>query len=251
MRSNRLQLNADKTDLIWCTSSRRQHQLPTGSLRLGGHDVIPSSSVRNLGVYIDADLSFRRHIDVVSSRCFAALRQLRNIRHHVSVPVMQSLATSLVLTRVDYCISVLYGLPASHLRRLQAVQNAAARIVFNLRRYDHVTDALICLHWLRIPERIRFKMAVLVYRALHGQGPSYLQHFVTASSTGRLRSASTRQLVVPRCQHVTIGGRSFPVAGAAIWNSLSTDVTSSPSLSSFRTHLKTSLFSLSFPGAVV
>jgi hypothetical protein len=208
--------------------------------------------VRNLGVYIDADLSFRRHIDVISSRCFAALRQLRNIRHHVSVPVMQSLVTSLVLTRVDYCCSVLYGLPASHLRRLQAVQNAAARIVFNLRRYDHVTDALICLHWLRIPERVRYKMAVLVYRALHGQGPSYLQqHFDTAISTGRLRSASTRQLVVPRCQHVTIGGHSFLVAGATIWNSLPTDVTSSPTLSSLRSHLKTSLFNLSFPGAVV
>ena len=118
MRSNRLQLNADKTDLLWCTSSWRQHQLPNGSLRLGRYDVIPSSSVRNFGVYIDADLSLRRHIDVIRSRCFAALRQLRNIHHHVSVPVMQSLVTSLVLTRLDYGSSILYGVPASHLRRL-------------------------------------------------------------------------------------------------------------------------------------
>ena len=68
---------------------------------------------------------------------------------------------------------MLYGLPAVQLRRLQSVQNAAARLVFNLRRSDSISDALICLHWLRVPERIRFKLAVLTYRALRGEAPRY------------------------------------------------------------------------------
>ena len=75
--------------------------------------------------------------------------------------------TSLLLTRLDFCDGLLFGLPANQIRRLQSVQNAAARLIFNLRRSEHISDALINLHWLRIPGRIRFKVAVFVYRALH------------------------------------------------------------------------------------
>ncbi len=102
--------------------------------------------MQNLGVYFDADLGLRSNIDVVVSRCFAALRQLHSIRRYVSVPVCQSLVTSLVLTQLDFCNSVAFGLPAVHLRRLQTVQNAAARLIFNLRRTEHISDALMCLH---------------------------------------------------------------------------------------------------------
>ena len=95
----------------------------------------------------------RQHIDVITTRCYATLRQLRAVRRYVSQPVMQSLVTSLVLSRLDHFNCVLFGLPASSIRRLQMVQNAAARLVFNIRRSDHVTDALICL---RVAERNRF-----------------------------------------------------------------------------------------------
>jgi hypothetical protein len=121
--------------------------------------------VRKRGVFADSDLILRRHDDVITARCFAALRQLRSIRCHVSVPMIL-LVTSLILTRRDYCNSVLFGLPDFLASRLQSVQNAAARMFFSLRRTAHVTDALICLHWLQVPERIRFKVAVLVDRLL-------------------------------------------------------------------------------------
>ena len=174
MCSNRLQLNIDKTDLLWCTAPRRQHQLPTEALSLGVCNILPSHTVRNLGVLFDADLSLRSHIDAVVSRCFAALRQLRSIRRYVTAPVLQTLVTSLLLTRLDFCNGLLFGLPANQIRRLQSVQNAAARLIFNLRRSEHISDALVNLYWLCIPERIRFKMAVLVYRVLHGLAPSFI-----------------------------------------------------------------------------
>jgi hypothetical protein len=207
-----------------------------------------------LARFFDADLGMRRHVDVVVSRCFAALRQLRAVRQYVTVPVMQSLVTSLVSTRMDYCNSVFFGLPAVQLRRLQSVQNSAARLIFNLRRSAHISDALICLHWLRVAERIRFKMAVMTYRSLRGQTPSYLADFVPLSAlSGRasLRSASTHRLQVPRTRLSTIGDRAFPVAGASVWNDLPSDVTSSPSLNIFRSRLKTFLFNRSYPGIVV
>ena len=79
-------------------------------------------------MYFDFELSMRRHIDVITARCYASLRQLRAIRRYTSPTVMQLLVTSLALSWLDYCNSALFGLPASSIHRLQAVQNAAARL---------------------------------------------------------------------------------------------------------------------------
>jgi hypothetical protein len=137
------------------------------------------------------------------------------------------------------------------LRRLQSVQNAAARLIFRLRRSDHITDALLSLHWLRVPERITFKVAVLTYRALHGTAPRYLSSQLTriadAPNRRSLRSTASDQLIVPRCRLQSIGNRSFPIAAATIWNELPAHITSAESLPIFRQRLKTHLFRLSYP----
>jgi len=78
---------------------------------------------------------------------------------------------SLVLSRLDYDNFVLVGLPAYLQRRLQSVLSAAACLVFRLGRYDHVSDALATLHWLRLPQRVDFKMAVMAFRVLRGLAP--------------------------------------------------------------------------------
>ena len=85
-------------------------------------------------------------------RYFATLRQLRSIRRYIPTSVFHSFVSALVLSQLDYCNSLLIDLPLTHIQRLQSVQNAAARIIFNLRRCDHITDVLISLHWLRVPE---------------------------------------------------------------------------------------------------
>ena len=105
---------------------------------IGGHDITPAASVHNLGVYFDSELSMCRHTDVITERCYcyALLRRqlYAPIRRHTSSTVMQLLMTSLALSWLDYCNSALFGLPASNIHRLQAVQTAAARLVFNIRR---------------------------------------------------------------------------------------------------------------------
>ena len=140
----------------------------------------------------------------------------------------------------------LIDLHLTHIQRLQSVQNAAARLIFNLRRCDHITDALVSLYWFRVPEGVIFKVATLTYRALHGSAPPYLASSFTCVADmphrRRLRSASTEQLDVPTCRRSTIGGHAFPVAGAKVWNGLPSDVTSASSLSVFKNRLKTYLF---------
>ena len=118
--------------------------------------------------------------------------------------------------------------------------NAAARLVFAGRIHDHVTPLLKELHWLRALQRITYKLAMIVYRYLHGLAPQYLASELTRvadiESHRRLRSAATARLDVPSVQRSTIGGRAFPVAAAVAWNSLPvpSSVTSSASLETFR-----------------
>jgi len=106
---------------------------------------------------------------VFLSRCFAALRQLRHLRRYVTDDCFCSLVVSLVHLRLDYGNFVLVRLPVYLQRRLQSVLNAPARLVFRLRRYDLAT-----LHWLRLPQRVDFKVAVTAFRVLHGLAPPYL-----------------------------------------------------------------------------
>jgi len=111
-----------------------------------------------------------------------------------------------VRNRLDYCNSLLYGV-SDELLKLQVIQNAAARVVTGARKFDHITLVLCELHWLPVRQRIRFKLAMIVYKCLHGLAPSYvaddcvLVSFV--ASRWHLRSADTRKLVVWRTRHIS------------------------------------------------
>ena len=191
-------------------------------------------------------------LSVLMSNCFSAMRLIRSIRRSVSKAVLLSLITALVLSRIDYGNATLAGLPARELYRLQSVLHAAARIVFSARKFDHVTPLLQELHWLRVPERITYKLASLVFRCLNGTAPMYLANSINRVSdvsmrrSLRLRSSSSTAVVVPATRRSTIGDRSFPVAAGRAWNSLPSFVTSATSLSTFKRHLKTYLFAMSY-----
>jgi hypothetical protein len=192
----------------------------------------------------------KTHVTSLVRSCFASLRQLRSIRRSVPSHVVQTLTHALVISRIDYCSSVLAGMPGTQLRRLQSVLNAAARLISSARKHDSITPLLRELHRLRFPERIKFRLCVLAYQCLHGAAPSYLVehvHVVTdANSRLRLRSASQMMLHVPATRRSTLGDRAFPVAAARTWNSLPPNVKSAPSLETSRRHQKTHLFDASF-----
>jgi len=209
MRSNRLQLNTAKSEVIWCSSTRRQHQIPQSPLVVGSDAVVPVRAVRDLGIYLDSNLTMRTHIAQTVSGCFAMLRQLRSIPRSVSVPALQSLVVALVLTKLDYGSATLAGLPAVQLDRLQTVLNAAARLIYRHQQFDHVSPLLEELHWLRVPERITIRLAVLAYRCQHNMASRDLAAQLNwVSNIGhrqRLRSSSSAVLDVPRTNRATIG----------------------------------------------
>ena len=180
---------------------------------------------------------------------FCCLRQLRSIWRSVPSSVFQTLVVALVLTRLTA------GLPAILLDHLQSVLNASARSIAGLCRSAHITDTLASFHWLHVHERIEFKLAVFVYRALHDTAPRYLCDMLTCladvPSRSHLRSSTSSQLVVRPSHLVTIGDRSFSSAGPRLWNSLPDDVTAASSLLEFLRKLTTHLFRQSCPDVIL
>ena len=119
--------------------------------------------------------------------------------------------------------------PVYQLRRLQSVMDAAARLVFSASRYDQIMPLLHRLQWLRAPQWISFKLAVLAFRCLRGLAPTYLsdslRHAADLPGRQRLRSASSADLAVPQTRLQTVGDRAFCVAAAKTWNSVPSEVT--------------------------
>jgi len=171
--------------------------------------------------------------------CFAVLRQLRSIRRSVPDLMFQSLVVSLVLTKLDYGNATLTGLPAYQYRRLQSVLNAAAKLIYRRRRFDHVTSLLRELHCLKSSERVAYKLAVTFYRCLHGLAPSYL-----AQSIRRVAELDPPTIVVVWWRHHSDNqtGDCLTAAGSRLWNSLPPDIRSAQTLPVFCNRLKTYFF---------
>ena len=143
--------------------------------------------------------------------------------------------------------SMLIGSPAVLTKKLQSVQNAAAKLVCGLNRWDHVEPPLQDLHWLPVRFRIQFKVLLLVYKSLNGKGPAYLKELlIPYNPSCALRSASSNNLVEPRTHMKSYGDRAFCVMGPRLWNSLPSDVKDSVSVESFKRALKTHFFRLAF-----
>jgi len=131
------------------------------------------------------------------------------------------------------------------------VLNVAARVVSDTWKFDRGLTTLLHdkLHWLDVPERVIYKLGIMMYRCLYGLAPRYLaDHLTPASDVAsrlRLRSANRHQLIVPRCRLNTYGRRAFSVAGPTVWNSLPRELRDPAcGFDSFKQFLKTVLFSL-------
>lgn len=156
------------------------------------------------------------------------------------------LTHAFVTSRLDYCNSLLNGISKLLINRLQHVFNSAARIVSRSKMCNHITPILKSLHWLPVSQRCAFKTALLTFKAIHGQAPSYISELIKYRSSFRdLRSINDILLEVPRSKS-SIGSRAFAVSAPLLWNSLPYDIRTSISLASFKSKLKTYLFSAAF-----
>jgi len=167
------------------------------AVRIGSTAMQPVSGVRDLWIMLDAEVTMSTK--QVARHCDGSIAC--GVRYHV-MPWL-TLIQALVVSKVDYCNSVLASMSGTLLRRLQSVLNAASRLVFSARKSEHITVLLCELHWLRI----KFRLCVLAFQCLHGTAPRYLAetlHLTTShSSCSCLHSAAMSTLIVPAARRRT------------------------------------------------
>ena len=244
MTENKLKLNSEKTEALVVGTRQKLASLTATDLQLADATVPFSPTVKSLGVYLDSTLSMQSHISFLTKTCFYHLRCIAAIRPYLTQEACVKLVISLLFSRIDYCNSLLAGLPASSLQGLQRVQNCAARLVLKKKRSEHITPLLRSLHWLPINNRITYKLASICYKCLNDSAPEYLRSCLELYTQSRpLRSASDAlTLRIPRVKLVSAGQRAFSYTGPSAWNPLPLQLRQSPSFDSFRSWLKTQLF---------
>jgi len=241
---NKLTLNADKTEYILIGTRQQRSKINDQDCKLsfGGYNLKPSDVVRNLGFFMDNQLTLSNHISRVCQISFLHIRNFRRIRNSLDLNSAKLLANALVTSRLDYCNALLYDINKGLYKKLQIVQNSLARVVVpSVKRRDHITPILKQLHWLPVQQRVIFKMAVLTFKVLQNSQPVYLSKLLKHRKSFGRRSSDANLLEIPFMNSEN-GRRSFNSAAPRIWNSLPQEIRECKSENSFRKKLKTFLF---------
>lgn len=248
LSENRLKLNESKTEVLLLGHKRVTESLSRVlSIQLADEKLKSVDVVRNLGVLFDSELSMAAHVDKTRQTALLHLRNISRIRKYITLPVAKSLITSLVLSRLDYCNSLLAGCPGYLTKRLQLVQNFAARVVLRKRRRDHITPLLIKLHFLPVQYRIQHKIISIVHRAIYRKQPKYILDLLSFhTSLPFLRSATDHFILNEPQPKSQFGRRAFSFIAPHLWNCLPYTLRSVSSEIAFRRQLKTYLFSQAF-----
>ena len=246
MLCNHLKLNQDKTEVLIFSSPYRPRP-SLDNLTIVDEIVACSPMARDIGVVFDNSLSMVSHVNAVCKSAFFHLHKISKIRKFLTPETTETIIHAFVTSKIDYCNSLLFGLPKFLLQRLQRVLNCAARVVYQSNKYDHITPLLMELHWLPVEQRINFKILLITYKALNGQAPTYLSDLLSYYRPARpLHSSAQNLLRDPRYNLKNYGGRSFAVATPPLWNALPMVVKSSNSVDTFKRQLKSHLFLCSY-----
>ena len=246
MATNFLKLNDSKTEFIIFGTDQNVLKVSEWTVSVGDAEVLPSRTVRDIGAMLDSALTMRAHVNSVVKSCYFQIRSLSKIRKYLTEDSAKSLTHAYVTSRLDNMNSLLFDIPNYQINKLQLVQNNAARLVLKQRKSCHITPHLIYLHWLPVKYRIEYKILLLVYKCLHGRGPSYLSSLLKEYCPQRaLRSSSLSLLIEPKTRQ-RYGDRAFSVAGPKLWNALPEHIRTSNSVNIFKTALKTFYFKKAF-----
>ena len=140
-------------------------------------------------------MSMLPHVNNACKSAFYYLRTISHIRKYLSTQTTEILIHAFVTSKLNHRNSLLYNVPKNVIKKLQSVQNAAARLITRSRKCHHITPILLDLHWLPVSERIKFKILLLTFKVLHQQTPPYILDLITRYLPSRsLRSSSTLSL---------------------------------------------------------
>jgi len=180
----------------------------------GTSTIQPSAVVHGLGFRLDSELWMKQHVAMVAATWFYHLRRLRQIRRCVAEDVTTRMF--LLYNHISawiYCNSLLAGLPLCTIEPQQWVQNAAARLIFELGLSEHITPNLLQFHWLPIRWRVQFELCCFMHAVVTRCCPAYLENIVQPATQSRsgLRPSSS-DFSVPRIRNKFGDGHSLTPA---------------------------------------
>ena len=246
MSANFLAFNDTKTEVVHFSSRfKKDHHNVT--VNVGDVGVIPSKVVRNLGVMFDCDASMSNQVSSICKSASFSLYRLGKIRKYVDRVTAEKLVHAFVSSRIDYCNSLLAGLPTYQIKRLQSIQNSAARLIHGAghKHFLRVTPILCDLHWLPVSFRISFKILCIVFKCIHlADTPTYLKDIISVKQSQRsLRSNASIMLNVPSVKtSKTYGDKAFSINGPCLWNKLPQKIRCIDDFNVFKKRLKTHFF---------
>ena len=188
MRLNKLKLNDQKIEVLLCGPPARRDKVPVDCLPVGDTSISFSRVVKTLGlgVLLDYDLSFNDHISPIVRACLCHVGALSQILPYLTCKAANAMDVTLTV-KLDYCNSLynLSGQPLTQIKHLQAVQNAAARVVAKSIKRDYIKPVLKELHGLPVADRMQKMILSTVYRSMRGSAPLYLSELVPTYTPAR------------------------------------------------------------------
>jgi len=238
---NGLALNSSKSESILTGTRHRLRNFPSvKSPTIAGIPIPFSETIKTLGVTLDQNMTLHEQISSLSHSIHFYTRALRHIRPALLESMAATLGASLVQSRLDYANSIMYGMSASNMHKLQSAQNSLTRVVLPSLHHLSASERLSYLQWLPVHYRIQFKIATLTYKTFATCQPSYLYNLQLHQPSRALRS-STQQLLQVPYMSTDFGRRAFSYSSPATWNSIPTSIKNCSSLYNFKRHLKSHL----------
>lgn len=243
MSRHYLQLNAGKTEIIVFAKPN-----VLADLKIHGSFITPSTCIRfvstakNLGFLLDSQLAMTSQIKRLKKSSFNTMRKIASMKKFLSPTQCETLIHALVFSALDYCNALYYRINSHNMKQLQMIQNRACRIVLGLNKRQSVDSYLQELHWLKVQERIEFKIVLLTFKCLNGLAPSYLSELLQYNNLSGSRLPS---LKLPSFTS-SVGDRAFVSSAPLLWNNLPVQLRQCSDIHMFKRHLKTFLFKKSY-----
>ena len=236
MSSRFLKLNAGKSQLLIFSPKNICEDMLFDKVYIGDNMFIPVSlEAINLGVKLDSQLTFAPYINMVVSQSYKQIHNIGQIKKYLSVEDLRTTVQSLIVSKLDNCNSLLYGVTEYEISRLQKLQNSCARLIYGKKKNESVSTLLKELHWLHVKPRIYFKILLFVFKSFKGMTPVYINDCLHVTNYDALT------LNIPKTK-TSYGDRAFQNYAPHLWNSLPLYLKTKESISSFKRHLKHYLF---------
>ena len=236
MAAHFLQLNPGKTEIIVFGTPKVLSNISINGSFLKSETCIRFSPiVKNLGFRLDSHLNLNKQAGQVKSNCYNKLRIIARMKPFLNSKQITMLVQATIISSLDYCNALYLGCNSTVIQDLQNIQNRACRLIFGLKRNVSVSPYLKSLHWLKVKQRIEFKILLLVFKCIHGLAPSYLSDTLCQTHSCHSRAPS---LHVPS----KLNSKAFSSNGPTLWNSLPVQIRSIDNIDVFKSSIKTHLF---------